>query len=920
MWFLDPFIDKLKDRSVNIPAMFKELTGYRNIKKQHQKAPQLVTSELKEKTENLAELLLIPWILCKDFASFYTGVKDLVTGLQKYLSYMSGMKERTAQNLRKSEPVRSFKDNWSLQKVGKVKDVKDEYKKLDDFLKNVASYTAKDLIDFEPEDKTERRKWYDNLYLSFDISLFTYRYGNYLGNVNLVWKVNEEDTQQSTSMEIGIVNKIRESIPKYATRQMQKDFILKYHKHSGGSKSILRNIYQFLTDYEYTPENKQTAQIDLRTSKILLELDDTELIFDLRKNNGKTCDPRLEPFWSELGKFLDEKSVVHERRHTDTQYMPFAMSVEDLRNQIIKRLPEGTPAPSTSWIRLNFCPSNPMHNSAQNYTGKFNVKFAVQQRLLRVQHADLPYGKHQFYLLKDFACKWRDHVVLQSLDDKAIVPIGEPGQAVSTGVRAHHGGLVSDPRQNLALDHDFHVAGIVPSVCFVVDVPENSKDSFYNGTVHVTVKEKVFEPSSPLRHSTETISIVRKYFSHNDVDMEKPILLRITDGGPDHRTTYRSVQLCCLLEFIALDLDFFACIRTAPSASYYNPAERCMSTLNIALQNVALQRGRMIPGLEMQTKSFTSLSKLRNAATKNACLKKEYKEAMSVPIEILKERFSRLKWKGESVVVHDAAQEDMMVDLYNIFLLIDDEVKPEHVSNLRMLKSEKIDAFLAKHAQSRHYSYQIKKCTEADCAYCTLNPPRLSQEMLKDLHFIPDPVLKEDGVFKSFEETYGTPTTDKDRPSLQEKVTTTERDKQLKNLLVATKVRDFVVCCECGKRRVVYSSRKLSAAEERALIRLQEELLYICGSPLFPGGEFQDKIVVREGINCQAPIETTYYAGKTQLFDGICFHCGDIEPTTSPEIESLKRKHGIVRPICKTCLQMGHPVVTRNCLKKQKTK
>lgn len=88
-----------------------------------------------------------------------------------------------AQNLRKSEPVRSFKDNWSLKKVGKVKD---EYKKLDDFLKNVATYTAKDLIDFEPEDKTERRKWYDNLYLSFDISLFTYRYGNYLGNVNLV--------------------------------------------------------------------------------------------------------------------------------------------------------------------------------------------------------------------------------------------------------------------------------------------------------------------------------------------------------------------------------------------------------------------------------------------------------------------------------------------------------------------------------------------------------------------------------------------------------------------------------------------------------------------------------------------------------------------------------------------------------------
>lgn len=121
--------------------------------------------------------------------------------------------------------------------------------------------------------------------------------------------------------------------------------------------------------------------------------------------------------------------------------------------------------------------------------------------------------------------------------------------------------------------------------------------------------------------------------------------------------------------------------------------------------------------LLMQTKSFTSLSKLRNATTKNACLKEGYKEVMSVPIEILKERFSRLKWKGVSVVVHDVAQEDMMVDLYNIFLLIDVEVKPEHVSNLRTLKSEKIDAFIAKHAQSRHFSYQVSYFIQVVCVY-----------------------------------------------------------------------------------------------------------------------------------------------------------------------------------------------------------
>lgn len=70
---------------------------------------------------------------------------------------------------------------------------------------------------------------------------------------------------------------------------------------------------------------------------------------------------------------------------------------------------------------------------------------------------------------------------------------------------------------------------------------------------------------------------------------------------------------------------------------------------------------------------------------------------MLVLIEILKERFIRLKWKGESVVVYDVVQEDMMVDFYNIFFLIDDEVKFEYVFNLRMLKLEKIDVFLVKY-------------------------------------------------------------------------------------------------------------------------------------------------------------------------------------------------------------------------------
>ena len=54
----------------------------------------------------------------------------------------------------------------------------------------------------------------------------------------------------------------------------------------------------------------------------------------------------------------------------------------------------------------------------------------------------------------------------------------------------------------------------------------------------------------------------------------------------------------------------------------------------------------------------------------------------------------------------------------------------------------------------------------------------------------------------------------------------------------------------------------MTVAEERAVTRVQEELLYICGSPIFPGGNLQDTVLVREGISCSSPMESQYYAGR----------------------------------------------------------
>ena len=57
-----------------------------------------------------------------------------------------------------------------------------------------------------------------------------------------------------------------------------------------------------------------------------------------------------------------------------------------------------------------------------------------------------------------------------SVDDKTIVPVGEPDCAEPTG---HNRSLLPlDGHTLLALDHDFHVHDIVPSVVFLANIPQ----------------------------------------------------------------------------------------------------------------------------------------------------------------------------------------------------------------------------------------------------------------------------------------------------------------------------------------------------------------------------------------------------------------------------------------------------------------
>ena len=110
---------------------------------------------------------------------------------------------------------------------------------------------------------------------------------------------------------------------------------------------------------------------------------------------------------------------------------------------------------------------------------------------------------------------------------------------------------------------------------------------------------------------------------------------------------------------------------------------------------------------------------------------------------------------------------------------------------------------------------------------------------------------------------------------------------------IPAKSRLTVVCSECGKARVVYSPVRLTCGEIASVKRREESVMYSCGSPLFDDDHPLFKYcVVREGLNCETPIETQYYAGlPIQIFvRGILLSPHQFATTCQNKLDSEKLK------------------------------
>ena len=806
-WHIDGQHDAFRERNLTIPTCFRGFSGYNvpeRAKHRKRERSNLSSQQLQVCADALFGCLQGVYWERTGWSELRTDVEVLATTLSKYVEYLQSRCEAMKRAHMSPLPVRQISENIVFSYLPTSTVVDSCHLELDNRLSELDMHEhllVEDVFQADPRHKYEYINKLKVRGLPCKVAMLSYSHGNNIGNLHFLWKcLNSPEEDISLSQQT--IEKVKEKIPVYHTRSMRQALQSKFGRVTAGIKPcVLRALYRDLTNDHSSPSNVTEAEIDERM-RMLLEMEDPDVVVDLRHlNSGQKS--KYDVFWSECQKFLQEDvgSAVDDRRHHCVTHMAKAISVGDLREQVKARLPAETPVPSESWIRLQFWPKNRHAHSRIHYSGKLNIRFMVQARQFRKTHPDTHYAAALFKYQRECAVLFRDDCAFLCLDDKHRVKVGEPGFPVAAAERGRRVLVAHDSTFEVG-DHDFTRMSIVPSVSFILDVPETIDDSWYSGKVLVGLKDATFEPSSPERHMAELHSSL--VLQGLDI---KPVLFLYTDGGPDHRLTYLSVQMSLISLFLKLDLDFLCVCRTAPFHSWKNPVERIMSILNLGFQCVGLMRKRMSDEQEAAVLKCNNMKQLRKAAETDHELASAVLDSMSPVKILLSDIISRLKLKGNSLETFPSASNSGIKDMWETLHSIDTTLRFEDKHQKSSLPSHPLfQEFLSHCCQARHYSFCVKKCGSTDCNICL--PPRLPSDVFSKIHNLPDPTPGSDGHYKRFSEVYGTKTIEAHRPSLAKKA---GKAKTLPFIASVQHVRNIslmIQCEECEMWRLLYSPKK----------------------------------------------------------------------------------------------------------------
>ena len=316
------------------------------------------------------------------------------------------------------------------------------------------------------------------------------------------------------------------------------------------SPAEFRALYRELTGDESVSKDSVSKEVDNRIQCIMHNLDPT-LARDLRINNCRKA--MFDKFWDICDKVLEELTAVDERRNSSEDKvgdvivnMGMAISAKDLhgkrKDAALNEGMQEDEIPSLSWFRFQVWPKNQRIHAALNYTKIFNIRYMIQQRMIRKQHEDDHYYACIFKYVKEHATRIKDMVAFVCTDDKHKISVGEPGTPIATVPSGKQ--VVGRNEVFRVADHDFAKLSLIPTTILINEVPSTVDGSWYRGTPYVGVKVTALQSSTALRNVREISD--RLILKHGNKEEVPPVLIVYSDGGPEHRTTFLSVKIAMI--------------------------------------------------------------------------------------------------------------------------------------------------------------------------------------------------------------------------------------------------------------------------------------------------------------------------------------------------------------------------------------
>lgn len=98
--------------------------------------------------------------------------------------------------------------------------------------------------------------------------------------------------------------------------------------------------------------------------------------------------------------------------------------------------------------------------------------------------------------------------------------------------------------------------------------------------------------------------------------------------------------------------------------------------------------------------------------------------------------------KEKIIQCEEAATGAAINELKESIMLIDPTIDISNLIHAALKNCHHSTEFNEKHCQSTCYGFQVKRCKDSECPFCSnMQPIRLPEEIFDALSFIPDPVL-----------------------------------------------------------------------------------------------------------------------------------------------------------------------------------